>query len=162
MWRPIPSKTCKHLSSSVLMTCFKLPEQRDLIPTVKCPFQVVCPLPALPFSSLIQKTLLSCVLGKPGWTSSPGCRKAFQSYNQTFISSRPANYVVVAPVWTGTGDSQTCLSRSNQGDPIDSSKVMWQKWKTFTFTFSTLKTSGCPDPGRDWDRKLRVCISLSN
>jgi hypothetical protein len=48
--------------------------------------------------------------------------KAFQSYNQTFISFPPWELVVV-PVGTGTEDSQIRVSLSQLGGPMTSSRV---------------------------------------
>ncbi len=74
--------------------------------------------------SLIWMTLLSCFLGKSGKMRSSSSKKAFQSYNQT-ITSFPASDLVVASVRTGTGDSRICVSLSNEGGPIESSKVQF-------------------------------------
>jgi hypothetical protein len=72
--------------------------------------------------SLIRMTLLSCFLGKSGKMRSFSYKKAFQSYNQT-ITSVPASDLDVVSLGTGTGDSRICLFLSNEGGPIESSKV---------------------------------------
>jgi hypothetical protein len=63
---------------------------------------------------------LSCFLWKSGKMRSSGRTKAFQSYNQTFISL-PAWELGIVQVRTGTVDSLVRVSPSNLGGPIKSS-----------------------------------------
>ncbi len=128
------------------------------------------PLPTL----FLSPSLSSCFLGKSGRMRSSGQTKAFQSYNQTFISF-PTWELVVAQVGTGTEDSWIRIPLFNQGGPIKSSKATWHKkhsyilcpsknpfslWMNLYFLFY-LGTSSCPGGGGDWDRGLTdPCFSL--
>jgi hypothetical protein len=83
-------------------------------------------------SSLIRMTLLSCFLGKSGKMRSFSSKKAFQSYNQA-ITSFLASDLVVVSLGTGTGNSQICVSLSNERGPIESSKVHDRKTSSISY-----------------------------